>query len=322
MNNFSTPDADSKSKVPKHLESLATTVFQSLFPPINPTTTPLKSIRRVLLLNREQPVSEEDDGSFVLNFRHYAITTKVTGISRPLKRLDAAERLINSKSKKGKLPNLSKLQDISDYMIGGEGGDGYMTDATSGSEVDTDAEVEVLETAPRKVLAARDRAAAATESEAPSKRAREAEGNVERRAVKLVELGPRMKLRLTKVEEGLCAGKVMWHEYLHKTQEEVKELEKKWEKKRKEKEERKRQQKENVEKKRKAKAANGKKDGDDEDDEVDMDDLDSDAYDYMDVDDDEKEFDSEGLEGDAETQVNERIEDNGDWEEEEEEIAG
>ena len=319
MNNFTSPTSDASSKVPKHLESLTTTVFQSLFPPINPTTTPLKSIRRVLLLNREQPSSDGDDGSFVVNFRHYAITTKATGLSKPLKRINAAEKLLGSKSKKVAMPNLSKLQDISEFINGGENGDGYTTDATSGSEIGTDDEVEVLETAPRKVLTAKARAAAAEVAieDTPS------DERVERRGVKLVELGPRMKLRLTKVEEGLCAGKVMWHEYIHKTKEEIRELEKTWEKRNKEKEARRQQQKENVEKKRKAKAEKrAKGDGDDEDeDDMDLDDLGSDAYDYMDEEDDEKGFDSEGLEGDVETQIHERMEETGDWESEEEEIA-
>lgn len=313
MNNFTSPTSDASSKTPKHLESLTTTVFQSLFPPINPTTTPLKSIRRVLLLNREQ---SEEDGSFVVNFRHYAITTKATGLSKPLKRINAAEKLLGSKSKKAAMPNLSKLQDISEFINGGENGDGYTTDATSGSEIGTDDEVEVLETAPRRVLTAKARAAAA-EAELQETPADE---RVERRGVKLVELGPRMKLRMTKVEEGLCAGKVMWHEYIHKTKEEIRELEKTWEKRKKEKDARRQQQKENVEKKQKAKAeqrAQGK-DGEDED-EMDVDDLGSDAYDYMD--DGEEAFDSEGLEGDIETQIHERMEENGEWESEEEDIA-
>lgn len=297
MNNFHTPDSDAKSKVPKHLESLATSVFQSLIPPINPTATPLKNIRRVLLLNREQ--DPENEGSFILNFRHYAITTRVTGISRPLRRLDRAEKLLASKiGKKGGVPNLGKLEDIADFMIGGEDGEGYMTDATSGSEVDMDAEIEVLEPAAKKIAKQR---AVPVEDEA----ADDAEA-VEKRAVKLVELGPRMRLRLTKVEEGLCSGKVMWHEYVHKTKEEVKEMEQRWQKRHQEKEARRKQQKENVEKKKKkAKAERGDAEGEDSDVDMDYDD----------------EFDSEGLAGDAEYKVNEAMEDAGEWEDEEDEIA-
>ncbi|KAG9254439.1 putative ribosome biogenesis protein Ssf2 [Emericellopsis atlantica] len=305
MNNFIRPDSDSKTKVPKHLESLATTVFQSLFPPINPQQTPLKSIRRVLLLNREE--SKDDDGTFILNFRHYAITTRSTGVSKQLRRINAAEQFMSTKSsRKGKMPNLGKLEDIADYMTG-EGDAGYMTDATSGSEMDTDAEIEVLDSAPRKVLSARARQAAARNAEDE-----EQEENVERRAVKMVELGPRMRLRLTKVEEGLCSGKIMWHEYVHKSKDEIKELEKRWEKRRQEKETRKREQKENVERKKAERKASGKhnEEGDDDDEE---------ELDYSDMDVDN--FDSEGLGGDAEYQVNEKMEQGGEWEDEEEEIG-
>lgn len=320
MNQMTSEPGKASENVPRHLETLVTSVFHGLFPPINPQTAPLKSIRRVLLVNRER--SSKNDGSYVLNFRHYAITTKVTGVSKAVKRLNAAERLMNSKSRKGKLPNLSKLQDIADYMIGGENGEGYTTDGTSGSEADTDAEVEVIDTTGRKKVAPRARPAA-TEEDSDDEGANAEQGHekVERRAVKLVELGPRMKLRLTKVEEGMCAGKVMWHEYIHKSKEEIKELEKVWEKRKQEKEARRKQQRENVEKKKAAKKSNKASKGDeaseDEEDEMDLDDLGSDAYDYM----DEDEFDSEGLQGDAEAKTNEEAEENGEWSDEEEQIA-
>jgi ribosome biogenesis protein SSF1/2 len=108
---------------------------------------------------------------------------------------------------------------------------------------------------------------------------------------------------MTKVEESVCNGKIMWHEYIHKTKEEMKELDKRWEQKRQEKEARKKIQRENVEKKRKAKGLGAKED-EEEDDEMDVD-----------------EWDSEGLEGDGEMELNEEIEDRGEWEDEEEEIA-
>ena len=217
MNNIVSPNSDASAKVPRHLETLTTTVFQSLFPRINPQTTPLKSIRRVLLLDRE-PATDGDDGSFVLNFRHYAITTKPAGMSKPLRRLNAAERLLHTtkKTRKGGLPNLGKLRDISEFLIGGEDGEGYVTDgATSGSEMDTDAEVEVLDTAPRRVLSAKARASMAAEHgdgddyAGAGNNDDDDDEKVERRRVTLTELGPRMKLRMTKVEEGLCAGKTM-----------------------------------------------------------------------------------------------------------------
>ncbi|KAI1817455.1 Brix-domain-containing protein [Poronia punctata] len=313
MNNITTPGADANSPVPKHLESLTTTIFQSMFPRINPQTTPLRTIRRVLMLNRE-PATDKDDGAFVLNFRHYAITTKPAGISRPLRRLNAAEKLMSGR--KGGVPNLGKLEDISDFMIGGENGEGYMTDGgTSGSEMDTDAEVEVLEDAPRKVHSSKARAARENEEEVEDER-------VERRKVKLVELGPRMRLRMTKVEEGLCSGKILWHEHIHKSKAEVQELEKRWETRLKEKEARRKEQKENVEKKRKEKAAKGgkgaKKDGEDEEEDEEFDGNNSDLFDEMM---EEDEMDSEGLAGDGEEALNENM-DEDEWEDERQEIAG
>ncbi|KAH8594275.1 Brix domain-containing protein [Bisporella sp. PMI_857] len=293
MNDFVSPASEPESNIPKHLESLTTTVFQSLFPPISPQTTPLSSIRRVLLLQRVR----DKDGTYVLQLRHYAITTKRIGLSRPLRRLNAAEKVFNvqstGKSKKAGMPNLGKMEDVADFIIGGEAGEGYMTDATSGSEVDTDAEVEVVEATAKKVLSRRQRERDREEKEFgdPSR--------VEKRAVKLVELGPRMTLRMTKVEEGVCGGKVMWHEYITKTKEEIKEQEKVWEKRRQEKETRRRIQKENVEKKRKSKV--GAEEADD-DEPID-------------------EWDSEGSRDDGETEVNEDMEEAGASENEREEIA-
>lgn len=306
MNNFISKDTDpgAQKRVPKHLESLTTEIFQSLFPPINPQATPLSSIRRVMLLNREKT----EDESYIINLRHYNITTKATGLSRPLRRLNAAEKLLHSqksgKSKTSGLPNLGKLEDIADYMIGGADGEGYMTDATSGSEVDTDAEVEVIETRAKKILSWKQRDKSRDDQ-------REGAGNgVQKRAVKLVESGPRMKMRLTKVEEGVCSGKVMWHERIQKTSAEVKEMDELWEKRRVEKEARKKIQRENIEKKKKAKGGDAKTGGVEDENE-------DEEEDEMDID----EWDSEGLEGDGEMELNEDMDDKGEWEDEEEEIA-
>ncbi|KAF2843417.1 Brix-domain-containing protein [Patellaria atrata CBS 101060] len=282
MNNFTTPtpaDGSTEAQVPKHLESLVTTVFQSLFPPISPQTTPLSSIKRVLLINREPP-SDPANGTYTVNLRHYAITTKRTDISKAIRRLNAAEKLVTGREKRKKgLPNLGKLEDVADYLLDPDAGGGYTS--ASESEIDTDVEVEVLAPQMRKVMNRRDRERAA---------ARAAEGksangvgrpSVEKRAVKLVELGPRMRLRLTKVEESVCGGKVMWHEFITKSKDEEKRLDELWETRRKEKEERRRIQKENIERKKKHKGEGGESEVEVDDEELEMDD---------------DEWDSEGLE--------------------------
>ena len=40
-------------------------------------------------------------------------------------------------------------------------------------------------------------------------------------AIRLAEIGPRLKLRLVKIEEGICDGEVLYHEFLKKSPEEV-----------------------------------------------------------------------------------------------------
>lgn len=277
MNNFSTPADPTTGEpvVPKHLETLTTTVFQSLFPAINPQATPLNSIKRVLLCNREPPKSSEN-GTYTINLRHYAITTRQTGVPKSIKRLNAAEKAPTSKEKKKGLPNLGKMTDIADYMLD----PGSYTSASE-SEVDTDAEIEVLADSTKKVLSRQGREKLRTQRRelGPEGFLSRKRTNVEKRAVKLQELGPRMRLRLTKVEEGLCEGKVLWHEFITKTKEEVKKLDAKWEIRKQEKAERRRIQKENVERKRKEREARGETAEDGDEDEDMEDDFDDDEWD-------------------------------------------
>lgn len=154
MNNFSqtapaetaTDEANPDSKpVPKHLESLTTTIFQSLFAPISPHLTSLNSIKRVLLLDRK-PFDPAHPHQFVLQLRHYAITTTTPkhALPKALRRLNAADNVghAGSKSRKHALPNLGALHDVADYLLDPSAAAGFTS--ASESEPDTDAEVEVL----------------------------------------------------------------------------------------------------------------------------------------------------------------------------------
>ncbi|CAD7699962.1 unnamed protein product [Ostreobium quekettii] len=51
------------------------------------------------------------------------------------------------------------------------------------------------------------------------------------RRVKLHEIGPRLELEMVKIEEGVCEGRVLFHKHVHKTFEEVAELQRKHEEK-------------------------------------------------------------------------------------------
>ena len=314
MNNFTTPnnDAETKDHITKQLESLTTTVFQSMFPPISPHAAPLASIKRILLLNREP---KKDTGSYIYSLRHYAITTRQTGISKRVRRIDPA---LQKKKSRSSLPNLGKLEDAADYIL-----DPSATGYTSASEteLDTDAEVEVLDTPATKVLSRKQREKLAEKRQAaeqanstneatsePSKPRPFHRGSVEKRAVKLHEIGPRITLRLVKVEEGICEGKVMWNNFVSKSKAEEKELDKKWDVKRKEKEERRRVQKENVERKKEAKmnakANSGQNaNGEDEEEEWDSEEMEDMLEDELDEEGSSDEEEDDDLEGGMEIDV-------------------
>jgi ribosome biogenesis protein SSF1/2 len=294
MNNFASQQGQGEQAadpIKKQLESLTTTVFQSMFPPISPQSTPLNSIKRILLLNREVSA----DGTYIISLRHYAITTRKAGVSKRVRRFDPSQQRIREK-KSGALPNLGKLEDMADYILDPAAG-GYTS--ASETELDTDNEIEVMETTTQKVLSRREQQRQADgENKAKSDGDADKTSNVEKRAVKLVELGPRMRLRMVKVEEGVCDGKVMWNEFVTKTKAEEKELEQKWEVRRKEKDERKRVQRENVERKKQLKKNTKKNAGEDEEgeeDESDVEEYDSDELEAWDnlSDDDGKDEDAE-----------------------------
>eukprot|EP00349_Pseudokeronopsis_sp_Brazil_P000293 CAMPEP_0202961462 /NCGR_PEP_ID=MMETSP1396-20130829/5516_1 /ASSEMBLY_ACC=CAM_ASM_000872 /TAXON_ID= /ORGANISM="Pseudokeronopsis sp., Strain Brazil" /LENGTH=105 /DNA_ID=CAMNT_0049681291 /DNA_START=543 /DNA_END=860 /DNA_ORIENTATION=- len=79
-------------------------------------------------------------------------------------------------------------------------------------------------------------------------------------SIKLHELGPRLKLKLHKIQEGLCRGNVVMHQFIHKSKGEIKKQMDELKKKREEKAERKRIQEENVKRKKEAEEAKkGKK---------------------------------------------------------------
>jgi len=147
-----------------------------------------------------------------VDFRHYTIKVVPVGMSRGVK------KIISSK-----IPNLGKYDSVADYLV--KGG------AASESEGEDDEASHV--TLPQPLTS---------------------RGNVtgNESSVRLVELGPRMTMQLLKIEDGLMDGEVLYHDFIEKTDEEVKEIRIKREKKKKEKETRKRVQDENVTKKKKA----------------------------------------------------------------------
>jgi ribosome biogenesis protein SSF1/2 len=124
----------------------------------------------------------KEDGQ--VEMRHYAVTASPVGINRNLK------KIIN-----GKLPNLSGLTDVSEIFTSGQG----LYPASDSEGEDEQSHVQLAQNYIGRGNA-----------------------NSQKSALKLVELGPRMTLRLFKVEQGVCEGEVLHHEFVHKSAEEAK----------------------------------------------------------------------------------------------------
>jgi ribosome biogenesis protein SSF1/2 len=217
--------------------------FQNMFPAINVSTVKLGDCRRVVLFNlirrnngddadddddnnndttankkkRKKDDNDDDNNDDdndledeEVEIRHYAIRTKPIGIDKRVR------RIVESK-----IPNLGKLYDIADYIAkssssphndnsnGIGGGDGYQSMSDSEAEDETNQVELPISTSNMK------RKKGSTSSNAASS------SNSNKSAIKLVELGPRLRLKLYKVERLLCAGDVMYHAYVTKTPSEI-----------------------------------------------------------------------------------------------------
>ncbi|KAJ1448654.1 Brix domain-containing protein [Pelagophyceae sp. CCMP2097] len=116
--------------------------------------------------------------------RHYAIRASAAGVSKTIKRIVEAR----------KLPDLSETRDISEFVTDGA------NDYGSDSEVEDGDEVVLHD----KFVGRGNVAKAAS-------------------AIKLAELGPRLTLRLYKVQKGVCDGDVLYHAFSDKAEEEEEE---------------------------------------------------------------------------------------------------
>lgn len=181
---------------------LMASLFQNMFPTINLTNVDLNTIRRCVLMNYN-PTSK------TIDFRHYGIKITPVGISKAVKKVV-----------QGKIPNLGKCNDISEFLT--------KSGMLSESEMEDDPTIHIELS--QKIIT---------------------RGNIEsgKSAIRLSELGPRMTLQLIKIEDGLMDGEVLYHELIQKSEEEKEEIKLKREAKKKLKENRKKVQEENAKRK-------------------------------------------------------------------------
>lgn len=192
-------------------EALLTSMFQNMLPTIQvDAATSLSNVRRVMLLNR---IPETGD----IEMRHYVVVTRIIGTSRAVKKLDMA-----AKGHK-QMPDLHQLHDVAQFM----------DDANTS---DSEAEDEVLPTSNMPPTGISQNSAN--------------KNHKVKRAVKLVEVGPRLNLTLLKIEEGLCSGKTLYHKLIQRSAKEAQALESKHKHKDDERAKRRKIQEENVKRKR------------------------------------------------------------------------
>jgi len=239
---FPTPGPNTPAHIP-----LLVSTFQSLFPPLSPKAISLASTRRVVLISYNS-----DSGT--LEFRHYLIAIRTTGISRNINKIlhNAATSSSGSRTKRGL--KLGKEKDLADYILrtsrGANGDDGYNTSTSAASEADPEEDNERVA------------------SDHPGRSNKKGD----RRAIRLHEIGPRMELRLIKITEGAPGkeGAVLFHQFVKKSAEEATALEASVTERERLKSQRREEQERNVARKKQAKEGSevdASEDGEHEDDE-------------------------------------------------------
>nr|AAH80470.1 Unknown (protein for MGC:89755) [Xenopus tropicalis] len=161
-----------------------------------------------------------DDETQQLDFRHYSLKVVPVGMSKGMKKL-----------LQEKFPNMSRWEDISELLVKGAN--------LSESEAEQDGDHNI--------------------TELPQACAGRGNMKAQQSAVRLTEIGPRMTLQLVKIEEGLSDGKVLYHGFIQKTEEEIKAMLDSREKKLQRKKERKKKQEGDVERKKNLKEENKKR---------------------------------------------------------------
>ncbi|CAG8459858.1 2059_t:CDS:2 [Ambispora leptoticha] len=153
-----------------------------------------------------------------IDFRHYSINVKPVGISKSIKKIITSDNM----------PDLHNLNDISEFVL------------KEGQISESEAEESDVE---RSVITLAQDFVGRNNKKS------------DQRAIRLTELGPRLSLKLVKIQSGLCDGEVLFHEFIYKTPEEIRQMEYEREQKKQLAALRRKQQEENVAKKKAEKEA-------------------------------------------------------------------
>lgn len=147
---------------------------------------PALDVKNIKLSQCRRVILINRDKEGMITFRHYVINASPVGLTKSVKAII-----------KGKTPDLSNRQDIEDWVLN----PGQMSD--SELEDTPESRVELSQRVPGR-------------------------GNKEKQksAIRLKEVGPRMALKLVKIEQDLIGGRVIYHDHVIKSEEEVERLKK------------------------------------------------------------------------------------------------
>lgn len=233
---------------------LMSTMFQGLFPPIQVEKSALPTFRRVLLISYNHNTG-------LVSMRHFMISVRPQGVSRRVR------KLLNPN--KARAPDLTKADDIADYLLRRRGSS--PSSETTGSGYDSMSESE------------------ASEAESDSNAVELPEDYVgrgnrkgERKAVRLLETGPRLELQLVKIVEGLVGskrgeGQTVYHHFEARTKGQSAAQQRSHDEKRKLRDARRAEQAANVARKKAEKAKAKGEDAEDEEEEEEESDVDVDG---------------------------------------------
>jgi len=212
---------------------------------------PKLDVKVVALSNvRRVILVDYDSQTETVSIRHFLLRATLAGLSKP----------VRSMVVRHKIPHLKGLKDIS--QIAEEGGAGFVSSDSEG-EGPEESQVNL----PQNLGRTKRKGGKTT--------------------LRLRDVGPRLTMKLVKIEELFCEGKVFYHAYVHRSAEEAFEMQRRHDMRKEEKARRRKEQEENVKRKQllkqKRKWGAEVRDKDEVDDDGDDDNDDNDGDDDFDT---------------------------------------
>ncbi|VDD81181.1 unnamed protein product [Mesocestoides corti] len=206
---------------PPHLRLLVD-MFQNMLPSLNIQKLKLSSVRRVLLLSREVDNCQGEDVVYV---RHFNIRIENRSVSKALRRLGVGGAPLRKKKtsfgglgpegsgKSTGVPSLGKYATIDDYLSKAS----LLTDSGM-SDLDDMAEVDLPVGSANENDNGESLPKTSKKSKEALAEAKAAHGfthltGCRKATIRLTEIGPRLTLKLIKIEDGVNSGNVLYHSW-------------------------------------------------------------------------------------------------------------